>query len=75
MPADHRRADGAGDVVVAGGDIGDERAERIKRSFVAQLVFFFHLQLDLVHRDVPRTFDHRLHVVFPRFGGELAENF
>src|SRR5437899_3118915 len=34
-PADHRRADGGGDVVVAGRDIGRERAERVERRLVA----------------------------------------
>ena len=75
VPADHGGADGAGDVIVAGSDVGDERAERVEGRFVAKLVFFFHLQLDLIERDVAGTFDHRLHVVFPGFFGELAEDF
>ena len=75
VPADHGRADGAGDVVVAGGDIGDERAERVERRFVAQLDFFFHLQFDLVHRNVAGAFDHHLHIVFPGFFGQFAQDF
>ncbi len=74
VPADHRRADGAGNVVVARRDIGDQRTERIERRFVAQIVFFFHLQLDLVERDVPGAFDHHLHIIFPGLFGEFAEN-
>ena len=65
VPADHGRANGAGDVVVAGSDVRDQRAERVERRFVAQFDFFFHLQLDLVERDVARAFDHYLHVMLP----------
>ena len=32
VPADHRRADAAGDVVIARRDIGDERPERVERA-------------------------------------------
>ena len=35
-PADHGRADGRGDVVVAGRDIGGERPQRIERRLVAR---------------------------------------
>jgi len=34
-PANHRRADGARDVVVARRDVGGEWAERVKRRFTA----------------------------------------
>ena len=37
IPADHGGADAAGDVVVAGGDVGGERAERVEGRFVAPL--------------------------------------
>ena len=37
VPADHRGADAAGDVVVAGRDVGGERPERVERRFVAPL--------------------------------------
>jgi len=30
VPADHRRPDGRGDVVVAGSDVGDERPQRVE---------------------------------------------
>ena len=72
--SDHRGANRAGDVVVAGSDIGDERAERVKRRFVAQLHFLFHLHFDLVHRNVAGAFDHYLHVVLPGFLGEFAKH-
>jgi hypothetical protein len=35
VPADLRGADGAGDVVVAGRDVGGQRAEGVERRFVA----------------------------------------
>ena len=65
VPADHGRSDGRGDVVVAGRDVGDQRAQRVERSFVAEFVFFFHLLLDLIDRNVAGAFDHDLHVVLP----------
>ena len=37
IPADHRRADGRGDVVVAGGDVGGQRPQGVERRFVAML--------------------------------------
>jgi len=72
VPSDHGGADGAGDVVVAGGDVGDERAEGVERGFVAEFDFFFDLLLDLVHGDVAGAFDHDLDVVLPGFLGEFA---
>ena len=73
VPADERRADGAGDVVVAGRDVGNERAQRIEGRSEAVLDFLVDLLLDLVERDVARAFDHDLDVALPGFGGELAE--
>ena len=61
-------------MVVAGSDVGDQRAERVERSFVAEFDFFFDLLLDLVHGDVAGAFDHDLHVVLPGFLGEFAES-
>ncbi len=49
--------------------------ERVKGRFVAQLVFFFHLQLDLVERNVAWPLDHHLDVVFPGFFRQLAKDF
>src|SRR3984957_11594341 len=75
VPTDHRGADGAGDVVVAWGDVDDERAERVKRRFVAPLHFLVDLFFDLVEWNVAGAFDHDLDVFFPGFFGEFAENF
>ena len=73
VPADHGRADGRGDVVVAGGDVGDQRPKRIERSRMAQLDFLIDLLFDLVERNVAGAFDHDLDVVLPGFGGQLAQ--
>ena len=62
-----------GDVVVAGGDVGHQRAQGVERRLVAELLFLVHLLLDLVQRDVAGAFDHDLHVVLPGFLGQLAE--
>src|ERR1044072_7997658 len=45
-PADHRRADGRGDVVVAGRDVRDERAARVEGRFVAELQLAVQVLLD-----------------------------
>ena len=37
VPADHRRADGAGDVVIAGGDVRGQRAKGVEGRFLAPL--------------------------------------
>ena len=74
MPADHGRADGAGNVIVAGRDVDHQWAESVEWGFVAPLHFLVDLFLDLVERDVAGTLDHHLDVVLPGFLGELAEN-
>src|ERR1700674_3724764 len=75
VPSDHGRADGGGDVVVAGSDVGNQWAERVEGSFVAEFDFFFDLLLDLVHGDVAGAFDHDLYVVLPGLFGEFAQSF
>ncbi len=62
-PGDHRGADARGDVVVGGGDVRGQRAERVERRLLADLLLEVDVLLDLVHRDVARALDHRLHVV------------
>src|SRR6266487_2886775 len=72
VPANHGRADRAGDVIVAGRDIGGERTEGVERRFVAPFELFLHVLPDHVHRDVAGTFVHYLHVLFPGALGQLA---
>ena len=62
----------AGDVIVAGRDVGGERAERVERRFVAPLELFLHVLLDHVHGNMARAFVHHLHMLFPRALGQLA---
>ncbi|MNH25985.1 hypothetical protein D3C79_860130 [compost metagenome] len=74
-PADHRRTNARGDVVVARGDIGGQRAEGVERRLVAALQLLVHVLLDQLHRHVARAFDHALHVVLPGDLGQLAKGF
>lgn len=73
VPAGQGGADGAGDVVVARGDVGDQGTEYIKRRFGAFLHLLAHVHLDLVHGHVAGAFDHHLHVVRPGAAGEFAQ--
>ncbi len=69
-PADHGSADAAGDVVVAGCDIGGERPERVERRLAADGELLVHVFLDLVHRHVAGTLDHHLAILGP---GDLRQ--
>ena len=73
VPADHRGADGAGDVVVAGGDVGGQRAQGVERGLVADLQLQVHVLLDLVHRHMAGALDHHLAALVPRDLREFAE--
>jgi hypothetical protein len=73
VPADHRRTDAAGDVVVARRDVGGQRAKRVERGFLAVFELQVHVLFDEVHRHVARAFDDGLHVVLPGDGGQLAQ--
>ena len=74
-PADHRRPDARGDVVVAGRDIGRQRAQGVKRRLAAFLELLFHIDLDLVHRHMAGAFDHDLDAVLPGELGQFAQGF
>ncbi len=65
-PADHGRADGARDVVVAGRDVGDERPQRVERGLAAERELLLDVHLDLVQRHVAGPFDHHLTALRPR---------
>ena len=64
--SDHRGANRAGDVIVAGRDVGHERPERVEGRLAADLELAVHILLDLVHRHMAGAFDHHLHVVLDR---------
>src|SRR5690606_11210715 len=70
-PADHGRADGAGDVVIAGRDVGGQRAEGVEGRLVAVLQLLVHVLLDLVHRHMAGALDHHLAAVVPGDLGQL----
>src|SRR6185369_9897966 len=72
VPADHGRTDGAGYMIVAGRDVGRERAERVEWRFVTPFELFLHVLFDHVHGNVARAFVHYLHMMRPRALGELA---
>ncbi len=74
-PADHGRTDRGRDVVVAGRDVGGQRAEGVERRFAAHGQLLVHVFLDQVHRHVAGALDHGLHVVLPGDLGQLAQGF
>ena len=65
-------ADGRSDVVIAGSDVRDERAESVERCFVTLLDLALHVFGNLLHGDVSRSFNECLDVVFPSTGDEFA---
>ncbi|MNN55766.1 hypothetical protein D3C81_1706570 [compost metagenome] len=75
MPSTDRRTDRGRDVVISRSDIGDQRAEDVKRRFVTILLFQLHVAFDLVHRYVTRSFDHHLYIFLPRFERQFAQHF
>ena len=72
VPADHGGADAAGDVVIAGGDVGGEGSEGVEGGLVAPLELLGHVFLDQVHGDVAGAFVHDLHAFGPGALRELA---
>jgi hypothetical protein len=75
VPADHRRADGAGDVVVARRDVGGQRAQGVEGRLAAEAQLLVHVELDHVHRHMAGALDHHLHVVLPGDLGQFAQGF
>jgi len=73
VPAGHGGTDGAGDVVVAGGDVGDQRTQHIEGGLGALLHLLAHVEFDLIHGHMARALHHHLNVVLPGAAGEFAE--
>ena len=73
VPADDRRPDRRGDVVVPGRDVGDQRPEGVERRAVADLLLPADVHLELVERDVSGSFDHHLHALLPGPQGQFAQ--
>ena len=74
LMSDDRGTDSPRDVVVASTDVGDQRAEGIEGGFIAVEEFACHVLGDEVHGDVPRAFDHHLHMVASGDAIEFAES-
>lgn len=75
IPADHGGTDAAGDVVVAGCDVGGERPKGVEGGLVAPFELLGHVFLDHVHGDVAGAFVHDLDAFGPSALGELALDF
>src|SRR5581483_4314580 len=73
-PAGQRRADGAGDVVVARSYVGHKRAQDIEGGFFANIHLTLDVHVDLVHGNVPRTLDHDLRVLLPAALGQFTQH-
>ena len=73
VPADIGRAYARSDVVVAGGNIRNQRAECVERRFKAVLQLFGHVLLYPLQRHMAGAFNHHLHIVLPCFGGQFAQ--
>jgi len=73
VPADVGCPDAGGDVVVGGGDIGDERTQGIEGGLEAVLELLVHVLFDHMQGDMTRALDHDLYLVPPGDPGQLAE--
>ena len=60
-----RTTDGAGDMVVAGGDVGDDGTEGVEGGLVALLQLALHILTDFMHGHMARTLDEGLHILLP----------
>ena len=67
------RSDATGDVVVTGEDVRHERAENVERCSVTESPLQLHVELDLIERDVARSFDHDLHALTPSSLSQFAQ--
>ena len=72
IPANHGRADGRREVVIARRDIGRQGPQCVEGRLVTPFELSFHVLLDEVHRDVARSLVHHLDIVFPRDPCQLA---
>ena len=73
MPTGHGRANGRGDVVVTGGDVGDQGTQHVEGRFAAFLHLLLDVELDLIEGHMTGTFHHHLHVVLPGTTGQFTQ--
>ena len=69
----HCAADGSGDVVIAGGDIGDQRSQHIEGCAHADALLHLHVGGDLIQGHMAGALHHHLHIVRPCALGQLAQ--
>ena len=72
IPADHRRTNRAGDVVVTRGNVSCQRPKRVERRFVTPFKLFRHVLFNHVDGNVTRPFIHHLHAMRPRAFGQFT---
>ena len=72
-PADHRGTDRRRNVIIAGCDVGGQRAKRVERRLAAFAKLLVHVDLDLVHRHVAGALDHHLAALVPGHLGQFAQ--
>ena len=66
-------ADGSGDVVITGGNVGDDGAEDIEGRAHADGLLDLHVGGDLIQGHMARAFHHDLNIVRPSPLGQLAQ--
>ena len=71
VPADHRRPDGRGDVIISRGDIRGQRSQGVKGRLVTPLQLLLHVFLNHMHGDMTRSLIHHLHSPLPRPLGQI----
>ena len=71
-PANHGRANRAGNMVIARRNIGCQRAQCIEGGFAADLELLVHIGLDLVHGHMAWAFNHHLDIMLPGNLGQFA---
>ena len=74
-PANHACANSRSDMVIAGRNIGGERAEGVERGLVTNVELFGDVLVDFMHGHMARTFDHHLTALVPGDFGQLAQGF
>ena len=74
-PADHGGSNTRCNVVVPRCNVCGQRTERVKRCFATNLKLFVHVDLDLVHWHVTRSFYHHLATFVPGDCGEFPKGF
>ena len=73
MHSGYCSADGGSDMIVTGGDVGDQRAKYIEGGAHTDGLLDLHVGGDLVQRHMAGALHHDLHVLVPGTAGQLAQ--